>query len=296
MRIVSLLPSATEICFALGLEDNLAAVTFECDFPEPARGLPHATTGAIDGVTDPAAIDRLVRASMDAGEPIYRLDEELVRKIDPDLVIAQDLCRVCAVPSGHVNEALDKIGHRAQVLSLDPAGLDEVFAGVEQVGRAAGVENRAAELASALRHRVESVRAAVAGAPPVRVLTLEWSDPPFVGGHWVPEMVSAAGGVDVLGAARARSRTVGWNEIADADFEVVVFMPCGYDLDAAEREGESLTGREELAEARAIFAVDATAYFSRPGPRLADGVELLAWALHPERFAPPPPGRLSRLR
>lgn len=296
MKIVSLLPSATEICFALNLGEQLAAVTFECDFPEAAQAKPHATTGTIEGVTDPAEIDRLVRESMDAGAPIYRLDEELVRSIDPDLVIAQDLCRVCAVPSGHVAEALEKIGHRAAVLSLDPEGLDEVINGISEVARAAGVEDRGREVTADLRQRLATVQAAVAGRPRVRVLTLEWSDPPFMGGHWVPEMVGAAGGLDVLGQPRGRSRTATWDQIGQAEFDVVVFMPCGYDLAAAEREGAALVGRPELAGAEAVFAVDASAYFSRPGPRVVDGVELLAWALHPGRVAEPPPGRISRLR
>ena len=296
MKIVSLLPSATEICFALGLEDQLEAVTFECDFPDAAKDKPQATGNAIPQVTDPAEIDRLVRATMDSGEPIYTLDAELIRAIDPDLVLAQDLCRVCAVPSGHVEEALDRIGRRARVLSLDPSGLDDVIECVGQVAQAAGVSDRGRSLVGELRKRLDSVRTKSAGLPRVRTLTLEWSDPAFVGGHWVPEMVEAAGGADVLGAARQKSRTVAWSEIADAAAQVVVFMPCGYDFDAAVAEGKTLLDRAELAGADRVFAVDATAYFSRPGPRVVDGVELLAWALHPDRFPEPPPGRIERLR
>ena len=296
MKIVSLLPSATEICFALGLEDELEAVTFECDFPDAARHKPHATGNAIPQVADPGEIDRLVRESMDSGQPIYTLDDDLIRRIDPDLVLAQDLCRVCAVPSGHVEEALDRIGRRARVLSLDPSGLDEVIDCVETVAAAAGVPERGASVTRDLRLRLARLRDAVTGLPPVRTLTLEWSDPAFVGGHWVPEMVDAAGGVDVLGAARQKSRTVPWTEIADAAADVVVFMPCGYDLDAAVAEGKGLLEREELQAADRVYAVDATGYFSRPGPRLVDGVELLTWALHPEAGPEPPPGRIRRLR
>ena len=292
MRIVSLLPSATEMCFALGLEEELGAVTFECDYPEAARHLPHATTSALESVTDPAEIDRLVRQSMESGQPIYQLDEALVRSIDPDLVIAQDLCRVCAVPSGQVEDALAKIGHRAQVLSLDPSTVAEVLGGLLAVADAAGVRERGALLVADLEKRVARV---AQNPPPIRkrVLTLEWSDPPFVGGHWVPEMVAIAGGLDVLGAPGARSRTVTWAEIGDAKFDVVIFMPCGYDLAAAVSEGQTLLRRPELGDAE-LFAVDATAYFSRPGPRIVDGIELLAWALNPGN-PQPPAGRILRL-
>lgn len=296
MRIVSLLPSATEICFALGLEDQLEAVTFECDFPEAARDMPHATGNAIPQVTDPEEIDRLVRATMDSGEPIYRLDADLIREIDPDLVLAQDLCRVCAVPSGHVEEALDRIGRRARVLSLDPSGLDDVIGCVREVAEAAGVPDRGRSVADDLRARLAFIRSESSALARVRTLTLEWSEPPFVGGHWVPEMVEVAGGSDVLGAARQKSRTVDWSLIAGTAAQVVIFMPCGYDLDAAVAEGKHLLQRAELAAAERIFAVDASAYFSRPGPRVVDGVELLAWALHPDEFPEPPPGRIARLR
>ena len=296
MKIVSLLPSATEICFALGLEDQLKAVTFECDFPDAARHKPHATGNAIAQVDDPAEIDRLVRASMESGEPIYTLDDELIRAIDPDLVLAQDLCRVCAVPSGHVEEALDRIGRRARVLSLDPSGLDDVIECVQQVADAAGVADRGRAVVIDLQGRLDKVRGRVAALPKVRTLTLEWSQPAFVGGHWVPEMVAAAGGVDVLGAARAKSRVVEWSEIAQAAAEVVVFMPCGYDLEAAVVEGKGLLDRPELSNAERIYAVDATAYFSRPGPRVVDGIELLAWALHPDDFEEPPAGAALRIR
>ena len=296
MKIVSLLPSATEICFALGLNNKLKTVTFECDFPEAARLKPNATGNAIPQVDDPAEIDRLVRASMDAGAPIYTLDADLIREIDPDLVLAQDLCRVCAVPSGHIEDALDKIGRRARVLSLDPSGLDDVIDCVERVADVAGVAERGTKVAAALRERLETVRTATAARERIATLTLEWSEPAFVGGHWVPEMVEAAGGHDVLGAARQRSRTVEWSEIGATDADVAVFMPCGYDLEAAVAEGEKLLGRPELDGVARIYAADATAYFSRPGPRVVDGVELLAWALHPEEFPVPPRGRITRLR
>lgn len=296
MKIVSLLPSATEICFALGLEDQLEAVTFECDFPTAAREKPHATGNAIPQVDEPAEIDRLVRASLESGEPIYTLDDELIRRIDPDLILAQDLCRVCAVPSGHVEAALDRIGRRASVLSLDPSGLDDVIDCVQQVADAAAVPERGRAQVADLRARLARVRDTAADLPNVATLTLEWSDPPFVGGHWVPEMVEAAGGIDVLGAPRQKSRTVEWSDISEATATVVVFMPCGYDFEAAVAEGKTLVDRPELVSAEKVFAVDATAYFSRPGPRVVDGVEVLAWVLHPEHFPEPPAGRVAQLR
>ena len=296
MKIVSLLPSATEICYALGLQDQLKAVTFECDYPDAARHKPHATGNAIPQVSDPAEIDRLVRATMETGAPIYTLDADLIRDIDPDLVLAQDLCRVCAVPSGHVEEALDRIGRRARVLSLDPSGLDDVISCVQQVADAAGCPERGRSILSQLRTRLEAIRSRTAALPRVPTLTLEWSEPAFVSGHWVPEMVEAAGGSDVLGRARQKSRTVDWREIDAVTARVVVFMPCGYDLDAAVAEARALLDRPELARAERIFAADATAYFSRPGPRVVDGVELLAWALHPGEFPAPPPGRILQLR
>lgn len=296
MKIVSLLPSATEICFALGLGDDLCAVTFECDYPAAALGKPHATGNAVPQVDDPAEIDRLVRASMDVGASIYTLDADLIREIDPDLVLAQDLCRVCAVPSGHIEAALDKIGRRARVLSLDPSGLDDVIDCVTQVADATGTAERGREVVAGLRQRLDNVRAITQDLTPVPTLSLEWSDPPFVGGHWVPEMVEAAGGRDVLGSARQRSRTVEWAEIDSAGAEAAIFMPCGYDLPAAVAEGQKILKRSELRDISRIYATDATAYFSRPGPRVVDGVELLAWALHPDKFPEPPIGRIAKLR
>ena len=215
-------------------------------------------------------------ASISGGEPIYRLDYEAVRELQPDLVLSQDLCAVCAVPSGHVNDALEALGCGADVVSLDPSSLEEVLDCILRVGVATGTGARAEILVQSLRRRIDSVRESVGDLERPWTFALEWSDPPFSGGHWVPEMIVAAGGEPVLGQFRAPSVRVGWDEIAGSSPEVVVFMPCGYDVEAAEREGATLLVRPELAGAQSVFAVDASSYFSRPGPRLVDGGEILA--------------------
>jgi iron complex transport system substrate-binding protein len=297
MRIVSLLPSATEIVHTLGLEDHLVGVTDECDWPPQARTVQVVSRSALPPVAEPAEIDRLVSASIGGDQPIYRLDTHAIRDLRPDLVLAQDLCAVCAVPSGHINQALDALGCQAEVISLDPSSLDEVLDGVLQVGKAAGVPERAEEVVAGLRERLDRVQARIAGLQRPRVFALEWVDPPFNGGHWVPEMLQLAGAEAVLACPGAPSVRVSWAQIAAVAPQLVVFMPCGYDLQAAAEEAKrTLLGRPELAGVEAIIAVDASAFYSRPGPRLVDGVEILAAALHPERLPPPPPGTAVRLQ
>ena len=298
MKIVSLLPSATEIVYALELEDRLVGVSCDCDYPSSASGKPVVSHSALatDADSTPASIDRDVRASMSASDPLYRLDRELVRELQPDLILAQDLCRVCAVPSGHVTEALETIGCSSDVLSLDPHGLFDVLGDIRRVARVSGSDETGERLVRSLRARIEAVRAETARLETVIVLALEWADPPFTGGHWIPEMVDLAGGRDVLGVAGAPSRSCTWAEIAKTDAEVVVFMPCGFGLDEALEQAKDLFDIPEFAALPAarngrIVAVDGSSYFSRPGPRLVDGLEILAWALHPERFPAPSPGR-----
>jgi iron complex transport system substrate-binding protein len=288
VRIVSLLPSATEIVYALGLDDQLVAVTDECDWPPAARTLPVVSHSALPETTDPAEIDRLVAASVGEGEPIYRLDRDAIRDLRPDVVLSQDLCAVCAVPSGHVNAALELLGCQADVVSLDPGSLDEVLECVVRVGEVTGTGARAEVVVAELRRRLADVRAAVDRRPRPRVFALGWADPPFNGGHWIPDMIDAAGGEPVFANRGAPSERVSWSDIAAAEPDVVVFMPCGYDLDAAVEEGRrTVVARPELAGAT-ILAVPADAYFSRPGPRVVDGVELLAAALHPGALASAP--------
>lgn len=302
MRIVSLLPSATEIVYALGLGDDLAAVTDECDWPPEADDKPVVSRSALPpGLATSREIDQAVREQMDEQEPLYRLDADLIRRIEPDVILTQDLCRVCAVPSGQVRRALEEIGAtQAEVLSLDPHSLDQVLEGIRAAGRLLGAAERADDLVSSLRARLDAVRKTAERTPSIRTFALEWLDPPFVGGHWVPDMVRLAGGTNLLNEPEKPSREVSWFDVARANPEVLVFMPCGYDLDAAEDEAGSLFGSPgfpELPAARTrnVFAVDASSYFSRPGPRLVDGVEILAWALHPDVFPKPPEDRVARL-
>jgi iron complex transport system substrate-binding protein len=299
VKIVSLVPSATEIVFALGLGDSLAGVTFECDHPSEARSKTVVSGTALptDEPRTAREVDDAVSARVAAGEPLYTLDVERIRDIQPDLILAQDLCRVCAVPSGAVEEALDVLGCRADVLSLDPSTLDEVIDCVTTVGAATGTEPRARALVHDLRERLERVGAMVARHHRPRTLALEWSDPPFSGGHWVPDMIAAAGGVSLLAASGEASRRLTWNDVEAAQPDVAVFMPCGYGFDEAVEEGRAcLLEVTALAGTERILAADANATFSRPGPRLVDGVEALAWALHPRVVPKPPPNVITALR
>ena len=297
MKIVSLLPSGTEIVFALGLGAALEAVTFECDHPPEARTKPVVSGTALpqDPAASPRSIDDAVRTRVAAGQAIYTLDVERIRAIQPDLIITQDLCQVCAVPAGAVHEALDLLGCTAEVLSLDPSSLDEVIDGVTLVGRATGTEAAAAALTADLRRRLHDVPRRVAGTARPRVLALEWTDPAFSAGHWVPEMISLAGGEPLLAEAGARSQVLEWAEIGLHPADVVVVMPCGYHLERAAEAAAEVLDRPELAAAPAVWAVDADSYFSRPGPRLVDGVELLADVLHADAGSRGPEGA-RRLR
>jgi iron complex transport system substrate-binding protein len=298
VKIVSLLPSATEIVFALGLGDALVGVSFECDYPPEARRLPvvSGTALPIDTPMSAAEIDAEVSTRVAADESIYSLDAELIRTAAPDVILAQDLCAVCAVPSGAVEDALDVLGCRAQVVSLDPSSLDDVIGCIGRVGGVVDREAEAATLMADLRERIERVRAAVAARPRPRAFALEWSDPPFNGGHWVPDMIDAAGGEAVLSTPGARSRRLSWAEIAAAAADVVLFMPCGYTLDDAVREGAALVTRPELEADTQLWALAGDAYFSRPGPRVVEGVEILATILHPGSGVTAPPDGAVRLR
>ena len=302
MKIVSLLPSATELVFALGLGDDLSGVTFECDYPPEARTKPVISDTALptDRPLSSREIDDLVNQHMEAKDPLYVLDKELIGKIQPDLILTQDLCRVCAVPSGQVEDALAELGCRAEVVSMDPQSLEGILESFMDVGRATGTETRAEQLVTSLRERIDAVRARATRLPRIRTLALEWLDPPFVGGHWIPEMVQLAAGENLLNDPKQRSRTVTWRNIADAAPEVVAFMPCGYYLAEAEEEARRLYGVPEFKETTAraegtVYATDASSFFSRPGPRIVDGLEILAWSIHPDAFPLPPAGTISRV-
>ena len=294
MRIASLVPSSTELLFALGLGDSVVAVTHECDFPPEAAARPHLTRSVIPPGLGPAEIDRAVRERTDAGLALYELDEPLLAELTPDLIVTQAVCEVCAVSFDDVRAAAGRLPSRPEVLSLDPATLEDVLADVTRLGAAAGAADGAAELAEQAGRRIRAVEAAVDDEPRPAVAALEWLDPVFVGGHWVPRMIELAGGRDVLGAAGARSRTVEWAELEAARPDVVVSMPCGYGVE--QTASESLEQRERLRGLGArVVAVDASSYFSRPGPRLVDGIELLAHVLHPGLVPEPPAGRAVEL-
>jgi len=290
MRIASLVPSSTELLFALGLGDSVVAVTHECDYPQQAAGRPHLTRSVIpEGLSAPE-IDAAVRERTTAGRALYELDEPRLAELAVDLIVTQAVCEVCAVSFDDVVAAAGRLPTRPQVVSLDPSTLADVLADVPRLAATAGAAQAGAALLNEAERRIAAVQNAVAGAPRPRVAAIEWLDPLFLGGHWVPTMIELAGGVDVLGVAGAKSRTAAWAEVEQARPEIVVSMPCGYGTERAALE--TLTERERLEALGArVVAVDASSFFSRPGPRLVDGVELLAHVLHPELVAAPPPGR-----
>jgi iron complex transport system substrate-binding protein len=287
VRIASLVPSATEMLFALGLGDQVVAVTHECDYPPEAAGKPHLTRSLVPAGLSAGEIDAAVRRLTGEGRHLYDLDEPALTELEVDLIVTQAVCEVCAVSYDDVVAVADRLPSRPRVISLDPSNLAEVLADVPRLGEAAGVADRAARLRADLERRLEAVRRAVEGATRPSVLALEWLDPPFIGGHWVPEMIEIAGGEDVLGIAGRKSRTAEWDEIAAAKPEVVVAMPCGWDASQARSEVEGHARDLAAVGADRIWAVDAAASFSRPGPRLVEGTELLAHLLHPDRVDAP---------
>lgn len=298
MRIVSLLPSTTEIVFQLGLADQLLGVTFECNFPPEARVGREIVVGGMDTKhLTPLEIDLLVRERLARGDELYSLDEAALARCDPDLILSQDLCRVCAVPSGDVDEAVARLNCRADVLQIDPQTLDEVIDSVLTVALAAGVEPRGRVLVDLLRHRLVELEASVTRSnaedePRPSVFVLEWVDPPFVAGHWVPDVVVAGGGRPVLSRPGEKSVPTSWDEVAAADPDHVIVSPCGYDLAGAVAQAEGIL--ELLPPRAAIWAIDADAVMVRPGPRLVEGAEAIAAALH--GIGPLPQDLIQRVR
>jgi iron complex transport system substrate-binding protein len=281
VRIVSLLPSTTEICFAVGAGDDVVGVTFECDFPAEAKQRRIVSTSALTPGLSAVQIDAEVKARIAAGEDLYHLDEGALATLGADLVLTQDLCAVCAVDVSTVDDALAHLGCRAQVLTVDPGRLDDVISSVVMIGEATGHRVAATEIAAALRTRLAAVQAAVAGRPRPRVAVLEWTDPAFTAGHWVPDMVVVAGGDPVLGTAGERSVETTWEQVAASAPDLVVVSPCGYRLPAAIDLARTVVAAGVLPPEADVWAVDADAAFVRPGPRLVDGVEALAGVFHP---------------
>ena len=281
MRIVSLVPSATEICFALGLDEEIVGVTHECDWPPEVEELPRVTRDVLAPGLGPAEIDAAVRERTLEGKAIYELDEEELHRLEPDLIITQAVCAVCAVAYEDVVALAQTMERPPDVISLDPSTLGEVLGDVRTVAEATGRRDQGAALVEEAAERIDRVRVAVADAPRPRVAALEWLDPVYAAGHWTPQIVEYAGGEDVLGLPGEHSRVVSWEEVAAGRPEVVVVMPCGYEEHRAAREAELFADRLVALGADRLFAVDAAAHFSRPGPRLLDGLEELAHVLHP---------------
>ncbi|OLL77834.1 putative ABC transporter [Pseudonocardia sp. Ae168_Ps1] len=298
MRIASLLPAGTEIAGRLGLADRLVGVTFECDDPPGVRDrVPVVVDTALPHGATPGEIDAVVRSRAAAGLPMYEVDGATLAAADPTLILTQDLCAVCALPGATVAEAQAALGTRAEVLSLNPHRLTDVLAMIADVGAAAGVPAVAAELVGVLTDRLDAVTVAVAAAvrdrPAPRVLVLEWTDPPFLPGHWVPDLVTAAGGVPVAGDPGGRSVGVGW-ETLPGDVDAVLVAPCGFGLDDAVAQARAVLDR--VPAGVPVHAIDSAGLVVRAGPRLVDGVEAIAAALHPGTVAEPPPGRTERVR
>jgi len=290
VRIVSLVPHATELLFTLGLGPQVVAVTHECDHPAAALELPRITRDVLPPGLSAAEIDRAVRARTLEGEAIYELDREALAALAPELIVTQALCPVCAVSYEEVADLAGRLPSRPRVIALDPKTLGESLGDVRTVAGATGRREQGVDLIARSAARIDRVRLAVRPAPRPRVAALEWLDPVYVAGHWTPQMIELAGGEDVLGGVGEPSQTASWEMLAAAAPEVVVVMPCGYDAERAQLE--ALAHADELAglHARLVVAVNASAYFSRPGPRLLDGLELLAHILHPELLPEPPPG------
>ncbi|MEA2314753.1 MAG: iron complex transport system substrate-binding protein [Solirubrobacteraceae bacterium] len=290
MRVVSLVPHATELLFALGVGPEMVAVTHECDYPAAALELPRVTRDVLAPGLDAAEVDAAVRERTLGGEAIYELDRAALTALEPELIVTQALCPVCAVSYEEVAELARGMSRRPQVIALDPKTVDETLADVGTLAEATARRERGAALVRDAAARIERVKLAVRAAERrPRVAALEWLDPVFIAGHWTPELIELAGGEDVLGVAGEPSSTASWETLAAAAPEVVVAMPCGYD--AARARAEAQAHRSELSRLNCrVVAVDASAYFSRPGPRLIDGLELLAKVLHPQLAPEPPPG------
>lgn len=279
MRIVSLLPSTTEIVFDLGLQDQLQGVTIECNWPQSAKSGREIVVDTFTNPTmTPGEIDAIVKQRMAAGLDLYNLDDEALARCNPDLILSQDLCRVCAVASGDVDAAVARLNCDATVLQIDPQNLHQVIESINTIAVAAGVAERGIALTNSLHRRLQTVATDVAGKIRPKVFVLEWIDPPFGAGHWVPDIITAAGGEPVLCRPGERSVQTTWDEIAAAAPDVVIVAPCGFGLDSASDQARLVS--DLLPSSVAVWAIDADAVMVRPGPRLVDGVEAIAQMLH----------------
>jgi iron complex transport system substrate-binding protein len=294
MRIVSLVPHATELLFALGLGDSVVGVTHECDYPPAATELPRITRDVLPAGLSAAEIDAAVRERTEKGESIYALDEDLLADLEPDLIVTQELCPVCAVSYDEVKEVAGKLDTCPEVIALDPKTFGETMGDIRTLAQATSVREAALDLVARQRSRVDKVKIAVKGARRRSVVAIEWFAPVFVAGHWTPQLIDLAGGTDLLGFAGEHSEQLPWEALEAAKPDVVLCIPCGYDGPRALAEAEQFTDNLRRIGAKETIALDASAYFSRPGPRLVDGLETLAHALHPDRV-PEAPGRVHRV-
>jgi iron complex transport system substrate-binding protein len=293
VRIVSLVPHATELLFALGLGEDIVGVTHECDYPQAARAIQPVTHDVLAGGLSAAEIDAAVRERTARGESIYELDEQLLRALEPDLVVTQALCTVCAVSHDEVQALAVTLAKPPRVISLDPKTYGETLGDVRTLAQATGTRDAALDLIARTARRADIIRLAVRDAPRPRVAALEWLDPVFVAGHWTPQLIEMAGGEDVLGMAGEPSQQSTWELVEAAQPGVVVAMPCGYDAARAAVEAGEHADRLRALGAHRVVAVDASSYFSRPGPRLVDGLELMAHILHPDRVPTAPAEALA---
>jgi iron complex transport system substrate-binding protein len=293
VRIVSLVPHATELLFALGLGDSVVGVTHECDHPTEALDLPRVTADRLPAGLSAAEIDAAVRERTERGEAIYDLDVELLRELEPDLIVTQALCPVCAVSFDDVRAIAEKMDPAPRVIALDPTTFGETINDIRTLSDATGAKEAAFLLIASIAKRVEAVKRAVEGAEPVPVAALEWLDPPFAAGHWTPQLIEMAGGIDVVGLPGERSEEVTWDQVRMAGPEVVVCMPCGYDAVRAHEEAERYAEQLGAVGARRVVAIDAAGTFSRPGPRLVEALELMAHILHPDRVPEAPTAPLD---
>ena len=288
-RIVSFLPSATELVCALGLEDSLVGITHECDHPPGIADRPVVVRSAIDyGEGDPETIDRLVRERMEERGSMYLIDEDLLRDLQPDIILTQDLCQVCAPSGNEASRVLGGLAPAPAVLYFSPSSLEGIFDNVRQLGEAAEVPERAQAWVRDAREALEALRERTADAGRPGVACVEWLDPLFASGHWVPEQVEIAGAVDAWGEIRGRSLPRDWDSLRAYDPEVLLLMPCGFDARRARDQAPLVLDRPGARDMRAVrdgrvYAVDASAYFARPGPRVVEGTRLMAHLFHPER-------------
>jgi iron complex transport system substrate-binding protein len=294
MRIVSLVPHATELLFALGLGDQVVGVTHECDYPADATGRPHVTRDLLPSGLSAAEIDSAVRERTERGEAIYALDENLLADLEPTLIVTQALCPVCAVSYDDVAAVAKRLQPEPQLIALDPKTLGETMGDIRTIAQATSQKEAALELVSRQRARIDQVKLAVRHEERRSVVALEWFDPVFVAGHWTPQLIELAGGIDLLGFAGEASEQMTWELVNAAKPEVVLCIPCGYDADTSLQQARLFEDQLRATGAREIIALDASAYFSRPGPRLVDGLETLAHALHPT-VVTDAPGTVLRL-